>query len=148
MYAARSGRVVSAPACGMRRPTFESHLRQLCLYLMFCVLCCRKFVLLYLHTHPFNGPLSGTMPAPHRLVFTGRMPFLPPTQQRQSIIIKNNGTSVLFICFIIGSNCSSAYPRFQPSFVRANLCNLRQGKVTKEWKLQHICLKPLHIHKS
>ena len=75
-----------------------------------------------LHTHPFNGPLSGTtqvsqyqegksnldfteardsgirwalckpaprsrqitMPAPHCSVFTGRMPFLPPNQQRQS----------------------------------------------------------------
>ena len=24
------------------------------------------------------------MPAPHRSVFTGRMPFLPPNQQRQS----------------------------------------------------------------
>ena len=31
-------------------------------------------------------PRSGqiTMPAPHRSVFTGRMPFLPPNQQRQS----------------------------------------------------------------
>ena len=77
------------------------------------------------HTHPFNGPLSGTTrvsryqkgktnldftgardsewqwhqlgmckfaprsrqittPAPHHTVFTGRMPFLPPNQQRQS----------------------------------------------------------------
>ena len=79
-------------------------------------------------THPFNGPLSGTIrvsryqkarkvkpiwillkqetvsgsgiswaiwksalrsrqtttPAPHHSVFTGRMPFLPPNQQRQS----------------------------------------------------------------
>ena len=25
-----------------------------------------------------------TMPAPHHLVFTGHMPFLPPNQQRQS----------------------------------------------------------------
>jgi len=25
-----------------------------------------------------------TMPAPHRSVFTGRMPFLPPNQQCQS----------------------------------------------------------------
>ena len=25
-----------------------------------------------------------TTPAPHQLVFTGRMPFLPPNQQRQS----------------------------------------------------------------
>jgi len=25
-----------------------------------------------------------TMPAPHRSVFTGRMPFLPPNQQRRS----------------------------------------------------------------
>jgi len=24
------------------------------------------------------------MPAPHRSVFTGQMPFLPPSQQRQS----------------------------------------------------------------
>jgi len=67
-----------------------------------------------LHTHPFNGPLSGItrvsqyqkgktnldlteardsewqwhqlghMQAPHHSVFTGRMPFLPPNQQRQS----------------------------------------------------------------
>jgi len=76
------------------------------------------------HTHPFNGPFSGTtrvsryqksktnldfteardrewqwhqlghmqvctslqitMPAHHHSVFTGRMPFLPPNQQRQS----------------------------------------------------------------
>ena len=78
----------------------------------------------YTHTHPFNGPLSGTTqvsryqkgktnldfteatdsewqwnllghmqvcislqtttPAPHRSVFTGRMPFLTPNQQCQS----------------------------------------------------------------
>jgi len=25
-----------------------------------------------------------TMPAPHHSVFTGRMPFLPPNEQRQS----------------------------------------------------------------
>jgi len=25
-----------------------------------------------------------TTPAPHRSIFTGRMPFLPPNQQRQS----------------------------------------------------------------
>jgi len=76
-----------------------------------------------LHTHPFNGPFSGTTrvtryqkgktnldfteardsewqwhqlghmgprsrqvttPAPHHSVFTGRMPFLTPNQQRQS----------------------------------------------------------------
>ena len=82
-------------------------------------------ITLILHTHPFNGPLSGTTrvswyqkgktnldfteardsewqwhqlaickstprsrqittPAPHHSVFTGRMPFLPPNQQRQS----------------------------------------------------------------
>jgi len=28
--------------------------------------------------------LQTTMPAPHRSVFTGWMPFLPPNQQRQS----------------------------------------------------------------
>jgi len=27
---------------------------------------------------------TDTMPAPHHSVFTGRMPFLPPNQQRQS----------------------------------------------------------------
>jgi len=64
-----------------------------------------------IHTHPFNGPLSGTtwvsryrkgktnldfieardsewqwhqLPAPHCSVFTGWMPFLPPNQQCQS----------------------------------------------------------------
>ena len=31
-----------------------------------------------------------TMPAPHRCVFTGRMPFLPPSQQRQSTEGNNN----------------------------------------------------------
>ena len=59
------------------------------------------------HTHPFNDPLSETTqvsrygiswaicksalrsrqittPAPHHSVFTGRMLFLPPNQQRQS----------------------------------------------------------------
>ena len=30
-----------------------------------------------------------TTPAPHRSVFTGRMPFLPPNQQRQSTEGKN-----------------------------------------------------------
>ena len=80
---------------------------------------------LHTHTHPFNGPVSGTTrvsrtrkvkpiwillkqetvsgsgiswaickaaprsrqittPAPHSSVFTGRMPFMPPNQQRQS----------------------------------------------------------------
>jgi len=86
--------------------------------------CCMLFP--HTHTHPFNGPFSGTtqvsryqkgrpktnlefteardsewqwhllghmqvctllgqitMPAPHHSVFTGRMPFLPPNQQRQ-----------------------------------------------------------------
>ena len=81
-------------------------------------------LLLLLHTHPFNGPLSGTtwvsryqkgkkpiwillkletvsgsgirwaicksaprcrqITVPHHSVFTGRIPFLPPNQQRQS----------------------------------------------------------------
>ena len=59
------------------------------------------------HTHPFNGPLSGTTQVsqyqqygnmqvctllqtdnhtstPPLVFFTGRMPFLPPNQQRQS----------------------------------------------------------------
>ena len=57
------------------------------------------------HTHPFNGHLSRTTPVSHQLehmqvctslqtdnhastsplsFFTGRMPFLPPNQQRQS----------------------------------------------------------------
>jgi len=31
-----------------------------------------------------------TTPAPHQSVFTGRVPFLPPTQQRQS----NEGTAL------------------------------------------------------
>ena len=84
-----------------------------------------NLTLTHTHTHPFNGPLSGTtrasryqkgktdldfteakeavasagpyasqhlapesrqitMPTPHRSVFTGRMPFLPPNQQCQS----------------------------------------------------------------
>ena len=30
-----------------------------------------------------------TMPAPHHSVFTGRMPFLPPSQQRQSTVLSN-----------------------------------------------------------
>jgi len=32
------------------------------------------YITLHTHTHPFNGPFP----------FTGRMPFLPPNQQRQS----------------------------------------------------------------
>jgi len=32
-----------------------------------------------------------TMPVPHYPVFTGRMPFLPPYQQRQSTEGKNIG---------------------------------------------------------
>ena len=42
------------------------------------------------------------MPAPHHSVFTGRMPFLPPNQQRQSTegidvyhVNKNNGEYIL-----------------------------------------------------
>jgi len=36
-------------------------------------------------THPFNGPLSGTTQVSrYHSVFTGRMPFLPPNQQRRS----------------------------------------------------------------
>ena len=31
-------------------------------------------------------PRQTTMPAPHHSVFTGRMPFLPPNQQRQSTV--------------------------------------------------------------
>ena len=36
--------------------------------------------------NPLSAPRSRliTMPAPHCSVFTGRMPFLPPNQQRQS----------------------------------------------------------------
>jgi len=83
------------------------------------------------HTHPFNGPFSGTtrvsryqkgktsldftearesewqlaicksasrsrqitMPVPHHSFFTGRMPFLPPNQQRQSTEGKHNNKS-------------------------------------------------------
>ena len=86
---------------------------------------CCHIICTHTHTHPFNGPFSGTTqvsryqkgktyldfteardsewqwhqlghmqdctslqqittPAPHHSVFTGRMPFLPPNQQRQS----------------------------------------------------------------
>jgi len=43
--------------------------------------------------------LQTTTPAPHHLVFTGRMPFLPPNQQRQSTVkavYKVNNFSVNF----------------------------------------------------
>jgi len=38
------------------------------------------------HMHHISAPRSRqiTTPAPHHSVFTGRMPFLPPNQQRQS----------------------------------------------------------------
>ena len=75
---------------------------------------CKKIVVEHTHTHPFNGPFSGTtqvsryqkgktnldfteardsewqwhqlghMQVCISLLFTGRMPFLPPNQQRQS----------------------------------------------------------------
>jgi len=31
-----------------------------------------------------SAPRQISVPAPHHLIFTGRMPFLPPNQQRQS----------------------------------------------------------------
>jgi len=37
-----------------------------------------------------------TMPAPHHSVFTDRMPFLPPNQQRQS----TEGSIMLLSCFL------------------------------------------------
>ena len=94
------------------------------------------------HTHPFNGPFSGTtwvsryqkgktnldfteardsewqwhqlghicksasrsrqitMPVPHHSFFTGRMPFLPPNQQRHSTEgITSNLTKLFLQCF-------------------------------------------------
>ena len=45
-----------------------------------------------------------TMPAPHHSVFTGRMPFLPPNQQRQSTegiswVTEKNLTITSVLCF-------------------------------------------------
>jgi len=37
------------------------------------------------------------MPAPHHSVFTGRMPFLPPNQQRQSTEGFENPENQLFL---------------------------------------------------
>jgi len=38
------------------------------------------------------------MPAPHRSVFTGRMRFLPPNQQRQSTEGKIKGIWAVILC--------------------------------------------------
>ena len=40
-----------------------------------------------------------TMPAPHHSVFTGRMPFLPPNQQRQS----TDGTLAVYLIIILST---------------------------------------------
>ena len=48
-----------------------------------------------------------TTPTPHHSVFTGRMPFLPPNQQRQSTEGKNTTSSAfkLFTIIICTSTC-------------------------------------------
>jgi len=47
-----------------------------------------------------------TTPAPHHSVFTGRVPFLPPNQQRQStgeyMIINNSDDDDDDFCWMIG----------------------------------------------
>ena len=40
---------------------------------------------------PRSRQIGLTTPAPHRSIFTGRMPFLPPNQQRQSTEGTNYG---------------------------------------------------------
>jgi len=45
-----------------------------------------------------------TTPAPH-YVFTGRMPFLPPNQQRQSTAIKTKVKQQLQIGYFVENNC-------------------------------------------
>jgi len=46
-----------------------------------------------------NRSRQTTMPAPHHSVFTGRMPFLPPNQQRESTE-GNKQDKLYFIIFI------------------------------------------------
>jgi len=107
------------------------------------------------HTHPFNGPLSGTtrvtwyqkgkpiwillkqetvsgsgiswaickstprsrqttMPAPHHSrFFKGRMPFLPPNQQRQSNEGNNQSISQSIFVYYGMTKCRPTVQRFQ-----------------------------------
>ena len=55
-----------------------------------------------------------TMPAPHHSVFTGRMPFLPPNQQRQSTEGNCNYCTLQFIV-------NSALVYYCRSFSRVNV---------------------------
>ena len=53
-----------------------------------------------------------TMPAPHHSVFTGRMPFLPPNQQRQSFEGKNTQRSKIYtVVKIAQGNCRTSHCR-------------------------------------
>jgi len=47
--------------------------------------------------HQLSQMQQITTPAPHCSVFTGRMPFLPPNQQRQSTEGDKAGVDVIFI---------------------------------------------------
>ena len=63
------------------------------------------------HVHCKSAPRSRqiTTPAPHHLVFTGRMPFLLPSQQHQSTEFdflwnKQRGRKPNFVCFPAAEN--------------------------------------------
>jgi len=51
------------------------------------------------------------MPAPHHLVFTGRMPFLPPNQQRQSTEGNN-----------VNDTCTASEMHTREQFEQYNSC--------------------------
>jgi len=53
---------------------------------------------------------TDTMPAPHQSVFTGRMPFLPPNQQRQS-------TDGCYANSIIAKNAKKITPDYFTTFI-------------------------------
>ena len=69
-----------------------------------------------------------TMPAPHHSVFTGRMPFLPPNQQRQSIY-----SSILCNTFLCGWQIVSTGNNFFKSKEHVSGCGAT-GQRRFAWK--------------
>jgi len=74
-----------------------------------------------------------TMPAPHHSIFTGRMPFLPPNQQRQSTELVFSGyRNVQITCHVLNGTSPPTALLHNTSTRQSNFKSVRYFK--RHWR--------------
>jgi len=89
-----------------------------------------------------------TTPSPHHSVFTGRMPFLPPNQQRQS----TEGKELLICMHIIvhntAQNSSDNFPLILQTIIVAQMMGRGTNRQYQKTNLHTAALRPSPVHST